>query len=194
LKTDFDGHPIAFDLTGGEKADAPHFPILLGLGPDVDPRAAVGDKGMGRGAALALEIGEEAGAGGGEIGHRRRLRAAEGSSRRGGQAKIEAEPSHDAGGTARFGAHLQQQAAELRVAVHDVVRPLELDAGGAALAQGAHDAHAQREAERLTNLEKGGISPLALMDKGWPVYVDETAILFDRIEISAGRVGTVPRM
>jgi transposase len=45
LKTDFDGHPIAFDLTGGEKGDAPHFPILLGLGPDVEPRAAIGDKG-----------------------------------------------------------------------------------------------------------------------------------------------------
>ncbi|MGV4935260.1 transposase [Serratia nematodiphila] len=45
LKTDFEGHPIAFDLTGGEKGDAPHFPILLGLGPDVDPRAAMGDKG-----------------------------------------------------------------------------------------------------------------------------------------------------
>jgi transposase len=36
---------IAFDLTGGEKGDAPHFPILLGLGPDIEPRAAVGDKG-----------------------------------------------------------------------------------------------------------------------------------------------------
>lgn len=36
---------IAFDLTGGEKGDAPHFSILLGLGPDVDPRAVVGDKG-----------------------------------------------------------------------------------------------------------------------------------------------------
>lgn len=45
IKTDLDGHPIAFDLTGGEKADAPHLPILLGLGPDVDPRAVVGDKG-----------------------------------------------------------------------------------------------------------------------------------------------------
>jgi transposase len=45
LKTDFDGHPIAFDLTGGEKGDAPHFDVLLGLGPDVDPRAAIGDKG-----------------------------------------------------------------------------------------------------------------------------------------------------
>lgn len=47
----------------------------------------------------------------------------------------------------------------------------------------------QREAERLTGLEKGGISPLALMDKGFPVFIDETAILFDWIEISAGRVG-----
>ena len=47
----------------------------------------------------------------------------------------------------------------------------------------------QREAERLTGLEKGGISPLALMDKGWPVFVDETVILFDRIEVSAGKVG-----
>jgi hypothetical protein len=44
LKTDFAGHPIALDLTGGEKADAPHFPIRLGLCPDVDPRAAVGDE------------------------------------------------------------------------------------------------------------------------------------------------------
>lgn len=47
----------------------------------------------------------------------------------------------------------------------------------------------QRDAERLTGLQKGGISPLALMDKGWPVVVDETALLFDRIEISAGKVG-----
>jgi hypothetical protein len=35
---------IAFDLTGGERGDAPHFPILLGLGPDVAPHAAIGDK------------------------------------------------------------------------------------------------------------------------------------------------------
>jgi Cys-tRNA(Pro)/Cys-tRNA(Cys) deacylase len=46
-----------------------------------------------------------------------------------------------------------------------------------------------KEAERLTGLEKGGISPLALMDKGWSVYIDETAILFEQIEISAGKVG-----
>lgn len=42
----FDGHPIAFDLTGREKGDALHFPILLARVPDVDPRAAVGYKGF----------------------------------------------------------------------------------------------------------------------------------------------------
>jgi Cys-tRNA(Pro)/Cys-tRNA(Cys) deacylase len=46
-----------------------------------------------------------------------------------------------------------------------------------------------KDAERLTGLEKGGISPLALMDKGWAVYVDETVVLWEEIEISAGRVG-----
>ncbi len=45
LKTDFDGDYLAFDLTGGEKADAPQFPVLLDLGPDIKPRAAIGDKG-----------------------------------------------------------------------------------------------------------------------------------------------------
>ncbi len=48
---------------------------------------------------------------------------------------------------------------------------------------------AQRDAERLTGLQKGGISPLALQDKHWPVYIDETVVLFERVWISAGRVG-----
>ena len=46
-----------------------------------------------------------------------------------------------------------------------------------------------REAERLTGLERGGISPLALLDRGFSVFVDETIILFDRVEVSAGKVG-----
>ena len=45
LKTDFDGHPIAFHLTGGEASDSRNFKTLLDLGPDVAPRAAVADKG-----------------------------------------------------------------------------------------------------------------------------------------------------
>ncbi len=37
--------PIAFDLTPGQASDSRHFPILLDLGPDIRPRAALGDKG-----------------------------------------------------------------------------------------------------------------------------------------------------
>ena len=40
-----EGGPAAFELTGGEKADAPQFELLLDLGPDITPRAALGDKG-----------------------------------------------------------------------------------------------------------------------------------------------------
>ncbi len=44
-KSDASGSLIAFDLTGGETADAPHFTTLLDIGPDIAPRAAIGDKG-----------------------------------------------------------------------------------------------------------------------------------------------------
>ena len=37
--------PGHFSVKINKKGDAPHFPILLSLGPDVDPRAAVADKG-----------------------------------------------------------------------------------------------------------------------------------------------------
>jgi len=47
----------------------------------------------------------------------------------------------------------------------------------------------QRDAERLTGLEKGGISPLALLDKRFRLAIDETIVLHDQVEISAGRVG-----
>src|SRR5579883_2789573 len=46
-----------------------------------------------------------------------------------------------------------------------------------------------KDAERLSGMKRGGISPLALLDRGWPVFIDETALLFDKIEVSAGRVG-----
>ena len=45
LKTDLDGYPIDFHLTGGEASDSRNFEVLLDLGPDVDPRAVVADKG-----------------------------------------------------------------------------------------------------------------------------------------------------
>jgi transposase len=45
LKADLDGRPLAFHLTEGQASDSPQFEILLDLGPDITPRAAVGDKG-----------------------------------------------------------------------------------------------------------------------------------------------------
>jgi len=47
----------------------------------------------------------------------------------------------------------------------------------------------EREAERLTGLQAGGISPLALLNRGFQVIIDETAQLFDEIYISGGQRG-----
>ena len=45
IKTDFAGLPIGFHLTGGEASDSRNFEILLDIGPDIKPRAALADKG-----------------------------------------------------------------------------------------------------------------------------------------------------
>jgi hypothetical protein len=45
LKVDLGGLPLAFHLTGGEASDSRNFEILLDLGPDINPRAPLGDKG-----------------------------------------------------------------------------------------------------------------------------------------------------
>jgi len=45
------------------------------------------------------------------------------------------------------------------------------------------------EAERLTGLLAGGISPLALINRGFVVYLDSRARNFERIYISAGERG-----
>lgn len=47
----------------------------------------------------------------------------------------------------------------------------------------------EKEAERLTGLQAGGISPLALLNKSFQVVIDETAILYDEIYISGGQRG-----
>jgi len=47
----------------------------------------------------------------------------------------------------------------------------------------------EREAERLTGLQVGGISPLALINRGFQVVIDETAQLFNEIYISGGQRG-----
>jgi Cys-tRNA(Pro)/Cys-tRNA(Cys) deacylase len=47
----------------------------------------------------------------------------------------------------------------------------------------------EREAERLTGLQAGGISPLALLHKGFQVVIDAAAQGHERIYISGGQRG-----
>lgn len=47
----------------------------------------------------------------------------------------------------------------------------------------------EREAEQLTGLQAGGISPLALIHKGFQVLVDESAQALGEIYISGGQRG-----
>jgi Cys-tRNA(Pro)/Cys-tRNA(Cys) deacylase len=46
-----------------------------------------------------------------------------------------------------------------------------------------------RDAEALTGLQVGGISALALINKGFDIYIDRAAQNLDQITISAGRRG-----
>ncbi len=45
------------------------------------------------------------------------------------------------------------------------------------------------EAERITGLKVGGISALALLNRGFAIYLDEEAVLLDYIVVSAGQRG-----
>jgi Cys-tRNA(Pro)/Cys-tRNA(Cys) deacylase len=47
----------------------------------------------------------------------------------------------------------------------------------------------EREAEQLTGLQAGGISPLALLNKGFQVVIDAAAQAFSEIHVSGGQRG-----
>lgn len=47
----------------------------------------------------------------------------------------------------------------------------------------------EREAEMLTGLQAGGISPLALINKGFQVVIDLSAQLYPEIHVSGGQRG-----
>ena len=47
----------------------------------------------------------------------------------------------------------------------------------------------EREAEQLTGLQAGGISPLALLNKGFQVVLDSSAEAFPEIHVSGGQRG-----
>jgi Cys-tRNA(Pro)/Cys-tRNA(Cys) deacylase len=67
----------------------------------------------------------------------------------------------------------------------------ELDPHRLARALGVKKVHmaSQKEAEKLTGLLVGGISPLALLDRGLRVYMDRSALELDEIMVSAGQRG-----
>ncbi|MFQ5399896.1 MAG: YbaK/EbsC family protein [Anaerolineae bacterium] len=46
-----------------------------------------------------------------------------------------------------------------------------------------------QEAERLTGLQVGGISALALLNKGFAVFLDRTAETYEAVYVSAGQRG-----
>jgi len=47
----------------------------------------------------------------------------------------------------------------------------------------------QQQAERLTGLQAGGISPLALLNRGFQIVLDDSARINPEIHISGGQLG-----
>jgi Cys-tRNA(Pro)/Cys-tRNA(Cys) deacylase len=69
--------------------------------------------------------------------------------------------------------------------------PREVDLKALAGVLGERKVHlpTEREAERLTGLQAGGISPLALINRGFQVMLDASAQDFEEIYISGGKRG-----
>lgn len=67
---------------------------------------------------------------------------------------------------------------------HLDLKKLAAAAGAKKLKMATH-----REAEQLTGLQVGGISALALLNKGFAVYIDASARAEDKMCISAGKRG-----
>jgi Cys-tRNA(Pro)/Cys-tRNA(Cys) deacylase len=68
-------------------------------------------------------------------------------------------------------------------------RTVDLKKLAAFLAEKKVSLPTEREAEVLTGLQAGGISPLALINKGFQVVIDSSAQGFEKIYISAGQRG-----
>ncbi len=68
-------------------------------------------------------------------------------------------------------------------------RALDLKALASVLGEKKIHLPTQREAEQLTGLQAGGISPLALINKGFQVIIDQSAQSFAEIHISGGQRG-----
>jgi Cys-tRNA(Pro)/Cys-tRNA(Cys) deacylase len=67
----------------------------------------------------------------------------------------------------------------------------EVDLKRVAQATGEKKVHlpTEKEAEQLTGLQAGGISPLALIQRGFQMLVDESALSYEKIFVSGGQRG-----
>jgi Cys-tRNA(Pro)/Cys-tRNA(Cys) deacylase len=72
----------------------------------------------------------------------------------------------------------------------------EVDVRALARALGEKKLHlaTEREAEQITGLQAGGISPLALLNRGFQVVIDSSAFLFEEIHVSGGQRGLSIRL
>lgn len=66
---------------------------------------------------------------------------------------------------------------------------VDLKALAAALGEKKVSLPTEREAEQLTGLQAGGISPLALINKGFQVVIDSSAQTLGEIHVSGGQRG-----
>ena len=73
-------------------------------------------------------------------------------------------------------------------------RQLDLKAMAAAANEKKVRMASHADAEKLTGLQVGGISPLMLTNKNWPVYLDQPASELEHIILSAGERGTQVRV
>lgn len=73
-------------------------------------------------------------------------------------------------------------------------RSLDLKKLAAAMGVKKVSMAAHKDAERLTGLKAGGISPLALTHKSWAVYLDQPAAELEHVILSAGQRGTQVRV
>ncbi len=75
------------------------------------------------------------------------------------------------------------------LAVVSAVQEVDLKAVARAVGEKKVHLPSQKEAERLTGLQAGGISPLALLGRGFTVILDASAIEADFLHISGGQRG-----
>jgi Cys-tRNA(Pro)/Cys-tRNA(Cys) deacylase len=73
-------------------------------------------------------------------------------------------------------------------------RALDLKRLAAALGEKKVSMATQAEAERLTGLQTGGISPLALLNRGFDIVLSAEAERLDYLHLSAGQRGANLRL